>query len=318
MLCAHTRLRRVVCAVCSLMLAFLSPSSTVGIAILLACAAAYMPFYLSAAHRRADSYRATTAFWPGWQWIWTNILQMPLAEVWLRDPDTDPSVQRIYCSHPHGVASLHHMGPMMCPPVCAPGKSFERVSPGSSRRELAATILFRIPFIRELALAVGCCDASRPVVDRVLCRGLSIGLMLGGEQEQLLSRRGEHTIFVQKRKGIMKLALRHGVPLVPCYCFGETDLYHQSAFALRSRQWLCSKLGIAVTLAYGRTLLLPFLPIPTRLVHVIGSPLRVEKMAEPTPEAVEELHTRYVAALRALFDEYKARAGYADAALIVK
>lgn len=291
-------------------------AATVALTVVLMGLAAYLPFYLSPAHRRATAYRAGIAYWSGWHWIWTNILQMPLAEVRF-PPSWDPSVQRIYCSHPHGVGSFHHAGAMMCPPVCEPGKSFERVSPGASRRELAATVLFRIPVIREIALAMGCCDASRSVVGHVLARGLSVGLMAGGEQEQLLSMRGEHMVYVQRRKGIVKLALRHGVPLVPCYCFGETDLYHQSRFALRFRQWLCSTLGVAITLAYGRTPLLPFLPIPGRLVHVIGTPIAVEKTTDPTAADVEALHAKYVAGLKAVFDEHKGTAGYANATLIV-
>jgi len=285
--------------------------------VVLVTLAAYLPAYFSSAHRRGDSYSRAVAFWDGWRWIWTKVLQMPLAEVWLSDESMDASTQRIYGSHPHGVGSLHHMGIMMCPPVCVHQKSFERVSPGIKRRELAATILFRIPLIRELALAVGCCDAGRAVVDKVLAKGHSVGLMVGGEQEQLLSQRGEHTVYVLKRKGIMKLALRHGVPLVPCYCFGETDLYHNSSFALRFRQWLVKTCGIAITLAYGRSPVLPFLPIPKKLVQVVGKPIHVDRMSEPTPEAIDKLHALYIDGLRNVFDEYKGTLGYADASLRV-
>ena len=128
----------------------------------------------------------------------------------------DPVAQRIFGSHPHGVGSLHHIGLMMAGPnACEPGKSFEAVSPGANRCELAASVLFRLPVLRELALAVGCCDASRAVVDRVLSRGSSVGVLVGGEQEQLLSQRGKRqTVYVLKRKGIMKVALRHGVGFV--------------------------------------------------------------------------------------------------------
>lgn len=277
----------------------------------------YLPSYFSGAHRRGDSYSERVATWPGWHFCWTRVMRMPPAEVVLHDATMDPTVQRIFGSHPHGVGSLHHMGVMMCPPVCAPGKSFERVSPGKSRRELAATILFRIPGLRELALALGCCDAGRAVVDNVLAKGLSIGLMVGGEQEQLLSQRGEHTVYVTKRKGIMKMALRHGVPLVPCYAFGETDLYHQSRIGLPFRQWMASTLGIAITLAYGRFLLLPFLPIPTKVVQVIGTPISVDKVAEPSAQDIERLHAKYMAGLKAVFDEHKGRLGYADAELVL-
>ena len=46
----------------------------------------------------------------------------------------------------------------------------------------------------------------------------------------------QHLVFALKRKGHIKLALRHGVAVVPCYCFGETDLYVQSRFAFSLRR----------------------------------------------------------------------------------
>ena len=161
--------------------------------LFVAMVAAYIPFYLDPAHLAIPrhtphlSYRSTIASWMGWRWIWTRIFGLPLAEVRLHDPERfgDPRDQRIYGSHPHGVMSLHHMCMMMITSICAEGRSFEAVSPGSLRRELAASILFRLPILRELALALGCCDAGRAVTERVLASGKSIGLMVGGEQEQV-------------------------------------------------------------------------------------------------------------------------------------
>jgi 1-acyl-sn-glycerol-3-phosphate acyltransferase len=141
--------------------------------------------------------------------------------------------------------------------------------------------------------------------------------MVGGEQEQLLSQRGEHTAYVLKRKGIIKLALRHGVPLVPCYCFGETDLYHHSKIGLGLRQKIAKTFGVAITLAYGRIALLPFLPIPTRLVQVVGTPIQVEKVSSPTEEDIERVQAAYIRGLREVFESHKAKLGYPDAQLVI-
>ncbi len=286
---------------------------------LLACLALYLPLYLDRRERRGSAFKPRVACWPGWRFVWRRVFRMPLAEVRLHDAAAfgSPGAQRIYGSHPHGVASLHHMGMMMCPPVCKEGASFEAVCPQAGRHELAASVLFRLPGLRERALAVGCIDASRGVVDRALRAGKSIGLMVGGEQEQLLSRRGRHVVYVNARKGIVKMALRHGVPLVPCYCFGESELYHHSAFALRLRQAIARTLGVAITLAYGRSLLLPFLPRPTALTQVVGTPIAVAKVEEPTAEQIDALHAAYVRGLREVFDAHKAELGYADAQLEV-
>ena len=62
------------------------------------------------------------------------------------------------------------------------------------------------------------------------------------------------------------------VPLVPCYCFGESDLYAQSKFGFAARRWLVKHLGIALTLPIGRSWVLPLLPRPgVKLVHCVHS-----------------------------------------------
>jgi len=46
----------------------------------------------------------------------------------------------------------------------------------------------------------------------------------GGEAEQMLTQFNKQRVFVQKRKGFVKLAIEHGASLVPVYSFGETDM----------------------------------------------------------------------------------------------
>ena len=53
-------------------------------------------------------------------------------------------------------------------------------------------------------------------------------ILVGGEAEQLISEVGDHTIYIKERKGFVKLAITHGVKIIPSYCFGETDLYVNS------------------------------------------------------------------------------------------
>ena len=43
----------------------------------------------------------------------------------------------------------------------------------------------------------------------------------------------EHRIYLQKRKGFVKLALQYGVRVVPMYAFGE-----ESAYTILSYPWL--------------------------------------------------------------------------------
>ena len=102
----------------------------------------------------------------------------------------------------------------------------------------ARGVLFKIPFYREILLWKGCADAWRQSADWCLKNGRSISVVPGGEREQMLAQRGSvEEIVLKERLGFVRLALRHGVPLLPCYCFGEAQLYHQSRFLSEVGGW---------------------------------------------------------------------------------
>lgn len=96
--------------------------------------------------------------------LWTKILGLPLSEVkWDEKDFKNKEQQYIFASHPHGVASLHHIGTMLLPIVSEPGRSFEEVSPVINRRELAASFVVQCPLYRDLSLTAGAVDANRKV-----------------------------------------------------------------------------------------------------------------------------------------------------------
>ena len=55
---------------------------------------------------------------------------------------------------------------------------------------------------------------------------------------------------------------------------------------------------------------------PTR-PQVVGKPIAVDKVEEASEEQVEELHARFLADLRKLFDDNKERVGYGHKTLVV-
>eukprot|EP00811_Abedinium_folium_P006484 NODE_15976_length_1019_cov_1.188341.p2 GENE.NODE_15976_length_1019_cov_1.188341~~NODE_15976_length_1019_cov_1.188341.p2 ORF type:complete len:112 (+),score=28.41 NODE_15976_length_1019_cov_1.188341:261-596(+) len=65
----------------------------------------------------------------------------------------------------------------------------------------------------------------------------------------------------------------------------------------------------------------PFGPVPHRgkMLVVIGKPIDVDRVEEPSNEQVLELHARYTAALHALFERHKAKlAGYESKTLLLE
>jgi 2-acylglycerol O-acyltransferase 2 len=201
------------------------------------------------------------------------------------------------------------------------------VFPGVQFRVLAATAALRVPMIREMWLWSYCIDASKAVARRALAKRISLALYPGGEREQMMTVRGKHRLYLNSRKGFVKLALEKHASLVPVYVFGETDLFTHSSFLLGPRLWLMKNFGVAVPLIYGAAGLLPHagpvtavagepLEPPARLAGEGGQPLGTQ--VEPTQAEVDAFHARYVAALTDLFDRHKAKFGCPDAVLEIQ
>ena len=108
-------------------------------------------------------------------------------------------------------------------------------------RVLAASVLFRIPLVREIAMWTRCVDARRSVAEGLLDNQYSILVLPGGMDEQLVTEYQKETIYLRKRKGFIKLAMRKGVPVVPVYVFGTSDHFVTSNPCFKARHWIMKK-----------------------------------------------------------------------------
>ncbi|CAE7477130.1 DGAT2 [Symbiodinium necroappetens] len=212
--------------------------------------------------------------------------------------------------HPHGVLSLGHY-------LVISGfhPDLERALPASRRCALSAGVLFKLPGVRELALGLGCVDAHRDVAKRCLSNGLSISVVPGGEREQLLAQRGKvEQLVLAQRQGFVRLALQHGVPIVPVYVFGEAQLFKQSRILMGFRSWVQRTLGVALVMPYGPWGM-PWQKYPDPVRIVVGKPLAMPRIPDPSKADVAEHHSKYVEELGKLFERHKAGAGYPDSSL---
>ncbi|RLN86879.1 hypothetical protein BBJ28_00002141 [Nothophytophthora sp. Chile5] len=268
----------------------------VRLTLLGACVAAYLPSYLDGSEYTGERQ---------WPWFAAHVKRYMAsipATIEYEEP-IDASKQHLFCSHPHGLLSAHHGILMSGSSVPA----FSEAVPYPTRRHLAATVCFRIPLYREYVLWSGCVDARRSIADKMLRSGKSLVILVGGITEQMLSQRGEHTIYAKKRKGHIRLALKHGVPIVPGYAFGETDLFTHSR-----------RFSVAILLGYGSSKWLPWVPHEGVAINqVFGKPIPVEKKLDPSAEDIEKLHEQYVRGLEDIFNQYKEKYGYKEHTLHV-
>ena len=142
--------------------------------------------------------------------------------------------------------------------------------------------------------------------------------MPGGIAEVFTSSPRKQIIVFKFRRGLIKLALETGASIVPCYVFGATDFFNSLADPDGLLSKISRKLKLGITFFWG-VLGLP-IPYTPKVTMCLAEPLRVEKWSKEGPipnEVIQELHDRYIDALCATFDNYKASAGYEDAKLII-
>ncbi|CAE8683601.1 unnamed protein product, partial [Polarella glacialis] len=123
----------------------------------------------------------------------------------------------------------------------------------------------------------------------------------GGFEEATLTCAGSERVFLRSRAGFVKYALRHGYDLVPCYAVGEADMFRNPQGLWKFRFWL-NELSIPAVAPLG----FPFFPLLPRRVPVsvvIGNPVKLPRIANPTDADVKEHHARYVEALQKLYKE---------------
>jgi len=226
---------------------------------------------------------------------------------WSKDATlpTDSTVYVFGC-HPHGI---HCTGLLeLANPYGHFAKLFPNVS-GPKFTGLVATVIFKIPVVREMFLYVGYLDVSRPVASAALAAGQSIYLCVGGEEESLLTTPGKDIYVLKERKGFIRLALSHGATLVPVLGIGTNEAYTTYTALYPTRKWIQKKFGIALPIFHGRWF--TPLPHPVPIKIVIGEPIQTPKPGvigeKPSEELVNEFHARYIDAVRTLHGKHAAK-----------
>lgn len=194
----------------------------------------------------------------------------------------------LYCIHPHG---MYTVGALM----------LLRERPDV--RLCVGTFLYNFaPLFRMLpdmlGLKVG--SVGKTWLAACMAEGVdNLAIVPGGFHEATISCRGHERVFLRTRKGFVKYALRHGYDLVPCYNFGESDLF-SNVQGMWRRRFALNSLDIPAVLPWGVPLL-PALPRRRALVMAIGQPVYMPHIENPTKEEVERHHARYVMALKKLY-----------------
>lgn len=226
----------------------------------------------------------------------------------IKTTELDPSKTYLFALHPHGIIGLSAQANFG-----NDYSDFQNLFPGIKLRVATLASNFKIPIAREYILSLGYIDASKNTIVSYLENHYSVMIVIGGAQEALHARPGSTTLILRNRKGFVRLALQAGSCLVPVYAFGENELYDQipnpkGSLLRKIQDWERETFGWTLPLFHGRGIWnynLGFLPYRVPLTTVIGRPIELPHIENPTDSEVDEWHSKYMQALEELFDEWK-------------
>ncbi|KAJ9473680.1 hypothetical protein DIPPA_17108 [Diplonema papillatum] len=253
----------------------------------------YLPTYLDGSEKKGNRLSELVRRLPVWWWM-KRYFSIEIDHRMCGK--LDPKRQYVIGMHPHGFLPLGSMVTVLSD-ICNVN---DEVFNGVKVRALAASFCFYIPIYRDLLLAGGVIDAARYNAARALKHGVSLALVPGGASEGLYASPGSHKLVLKNRRGFIKLALEHGCDLLPLYSFGETDCYEQLHSMWPPIRHFQAKfqrvLGLSLPLVKN------IIPMRAKITIVFGTPIHVEKVAEPSQEQVEKLLQTYIASLTELFN----------------
>lgn len=205
--------------------------------------------------------------------------------------------QKVFLFHPHGMfgtAQFFHIGTNLTSwPV----------------RGVRPTAIYwgkYIPFGTELYDRFGAVGSDYSSMKNVLKGGDSLAVTLGGIREVLHIRPGAMELSISKKKGVFRMAIESGVPLVPVLSYGENEQFQLAElWGLDWIQRFLKKRGYCLTIpsfsSWMRWGKLFSVGLETPVHCVIGDEVEVGVAREPSEKEIVELREKYIRALKKLY-----------------
>ncbi|KAJ8869200.1 hypothetical protein PR048_030772 [Dryococelus australis] len=126
----------------------------------------------------------------------------------VKTAELPPDRNYILAVYPHGVLSYGgFLG------FCTDAVAISEALSGITARPFTLNVNFYMPFVRDFLMALGFCSVSADSLGYFLedrKAGNALGLVAGGAAEALLSEPGTYRLMTNRRKGIVRLAIKHG------------------------------------------------------------------------------------------------------------
>jgi len=175
---------------------------------------------------------------------------------------------------------------------------------------------FSLPAAGPVLNAMGAIKASPVNAARALGQDAPVLVFPGGDIDACKPYSRRYEIEFGKRRGFVKIALRHGVPIVPIVSVGA----HHSLYVITDGRtiakalhlpdilrWNVAPIGLALPWGLFAIAPLPHLPPPVKIHTRILAPIRpnLPPSAAEDPDAVEHVFTLVRDTMQATMDELK-------------
>ena len=162
------------------------------------------------------------------------------------------------------------------------------------------------PLLKWVIDGLGFVTGDGADIAEAVARGEHVLVQPGGTREGCRSFRHRYQVDWGDRLGYLRLAIRHGLPIVPVAGSGMDDMYLglNDGYALGRR--LGVPAGLPVWLGLGATGVWPLsLPFPVKVTQLVGDPIERHLGGRIDPAdraALQELHQEVRGAVQSLMD----------------
>lgn len=201
----------------------------------------------------------------------------------------------VFAYHPHGVYAFG-----LFSMVFGISSGFQNLFPNSKGVLVGvANALLHIPVLGTFFAYFGFIPASKKSLNKACETDFDIVVVPGGIAEMTKYQPDKEVLYLRKRYGFIRLAMRHGRTIVPIYGFGENNTFQQFSCFKALREKLSRRFKLSLILFRGRGYTL--IPFRTPLDIVFGTPMQLPKVEDPPDELVEKYLERYVTLVEQLY-----------------
>ena len=174
------------------------------------------------------------------------------------------------------------------------GAAYEKFGLDGMPFGLAHEVVLRLPGFHQLFSKLGAIRASKENAAKIFASGGKIMVYPGGDVENMRPWRDRNRIVFANRRGYIRLALEHNVPIVPVVSAGAHEtfmiLHNFPKLAKTLRLDKIFRLKVApltLSIPWGLTFgVLPFyIPYPTRILMEVLEPIHFDRSG---PEAAAD------------------------------